>query len=84
MINTNRLAVIVDDGAVYTDDRIVLGLDFSTCGIPEDIHAIQWIDGQGEVEYRDTRHNFTVTELPDWALACYNQFLASPADLPPI
>jgi hypothetical protein len=84
MIDSNRLAIIVDDGAVYTDDKVIIGLDFSACGIPEDIHAIQWQDGQGEVEYRDTRHNFIVTDLPDWALACYQQFKSAPDDLPPI
>ena len=59
MIETNRLAIIIDDGAVYTDDKVIIGLDFSACGIPEDLHAIQWLDGQGEVEYRDTRHGKT-------------------------
>lgn len=84
MIDTNRLAIIVDDGAVYTDDKVALGLDFSSCGIPEDIHAIQWMDGKGEVEYRDDRHNFIVTILPDWALACYNQYKSLENSTPPV
>jgi hypothetical protein len=84
MIQTNRLAIIVEDGAVYTDDKVIIGMNFSTCSIPEDVHALQWIDGAGEVEYKDTRHNVTVTELPNWALSCYELFKSMPDDLPPI
>lgn len=42
MIQTKRLTIIVSDGAVYTDSGVIVGLDFSGCNVPENIHALQW------------------------------------------
>jgi hypothetical protein len=74
MTTSNRVTVIVDDNAVYLDQGIFIDLDFSNCGIPEDIHALQFLNGSGEIEYRDSRHNFPITELPEWAIKCIEQW----------
>lgn len=68
MIQSNRISIIVDDGAVYLDQWTYINLDLHLCGIPEEIHAMHWINGQGQIEFRDTRHNQIIETLPDWAL----------------
>lgn len=71
MVQSNRVTIIVDDGAVYLDTLVYIDLDLSTCGIPEDVHALQWRDNAGHIEYRGQFvQNDDITELPDWALAC--------------
>lgn len=80
-IYTNRLAIIVDDGAVYSDHRVWIGLDFSNCNIPNDIHALQWKDGVGHIEYRDTSPNLDINELPIWAINCYDLALSIPEEM---
>jgi hypothetical protein len=80
-INTNRLTIIVLDGAVYTDDKVYIGLDFSDCEIPNDVQALQWRDNQGEIEFTDTSPNLLISELPSWAIRCYDLSQSIPEDL---
>jgi hypothetical protein len=72
MINSNRLTIIVEDGTVITDTASYNHLDLSTCGIPSGVHALQWLDNSGEVEFNGVQHNQYVNNLPDWAVNCYN------------
>ena len=40
---------------------------------PDDIHALQFRNGSGWIEYRDTRPNpplNSVADFPDWAVKC--------------
>jgi len=67
MVQSNRITILVDDNAVYLDEWTYINLDLHTCGIPEDIHALHWLNGEGQLEFRDTRHNQIITELPEWA-----------------
>lgn len=69
-MESNRLTIIPVDGAVYRDQQVFVNLDFTNCGIPADVHALQWKDGLGWIEYTDTRENLPITEQPTWALAC--------------
>jgi hypothetical protein len=69
-LETNRVTVLVPDSAVYLDQGVVIGLDFSGCGIPEDMRCMHWVDGVGEIQYVDTRPNLDITEIPEWALNC--------------
>lgn len=78
-MESNRLTVIVDGGIVVRDSGTQF-VDLSSCGIPDDIHALQWNNGSGEIEYRDTRHNLKITELPNWAtpvIAVWEQLYAT-------
>jgi hypothetical protein len=50
----------VKDGVGYPD------LDLSSAGIPANVHALQWQDTAGIVEYTDLTQE-TITVLPDWA-----------------
>lgn len=69
-IDTNRVTVLVPDGAVYLDQGVVIGLDLSACGIPEDMRCMHWDNGVGEIQYVDTRPNLDISEIPEWALNC--------------
>lgn len=73
-----RLTIIPVDGFVNVDgDPKVQPLDLSGCGIPADVHALQWYENRGWIEFRDDDDPFTpkpanqeITELPQWANAC--------------
>ena len=60
-----RLTVIPSDGAVYIDQDVWLNLDLSFC--PPNVHALQWSDGAGRIEYSDAG-NEQITVLPKWAI----------------
>ena len=45
-----KLTIIPSDSAIYKDG-VVRELDLSTCGIPENVHALQWYDTFGEIEF---------------------------------
>ena len=68
-----RLTIIPADGAVYKDALSYSGLDLSF--VPADIHALQWYDTYGEVEFKRQLvdgqvvhpQNEIITVLPDWA-----------------
>ena len=71
MINSNRLTIIPSDGAVYFDEIVHLDLNLSDCGIPANVHALQWLDGKGHIEIDEIfTPNQHITELPQWALNC--------------
>lgn len=73
-----RLTIIPSDGFVNVDGNPKFQpFDLSTCGIPADVHALQWYDTRGWIEFRDDEDPFTpkpanqdITELPQWANAC--------------
>ena len=73
-----KLAIIVDDNAVYIDG-IMRGyepsLDLKQCNIPSNIHALQWNDSNGWIEYVQNSDgskplNLAITILPNWANLC--------------
>lgn len=71
MITSNRITILIPDNAVYLDEGAYMLLDFSDCGIPAGIRALDWRDNRGEIHHDDTsiRH-VEVTELPAWAINC--------------
>jgi len=74
MVTTNRVTIIVDDNAVYTDTLVYLNLDLSECGIPQGVHALQFKDGTGEIEWKGPIENTVINELPEWALRCLEKW----------
>lgn len=90
-MESNRLTIIVKDSAVYRDQGVLMNLDLSSCGIPADVHALQWFNNEGHVEYFGPVPNSSITELPSWASNCiaiwetaYQQMLdAQVEDIPP-
>lgn len=68
-----NLVIIPIDGAVYVDSVSYSGLDLSAA--PADVHALQWEDIKGWVEFKNLNdgtkpQNQIITELPSWANAC--------------
>lgn len=98
MLQTHRLTIIPVDGTVATDTNIKTELDLSTCGIPNNVHALQWNNpiwpdpenshlngleygqGQGWIEFRSNEPNENITELPQWAINCYEVLLANQSE----
>jgi hypothetical protein len=73
-----RLTIIPIDGFVAIDSVSKFApLDLTTCEIPDDIHALQWYDNKGWIEFKDDNDPFTpkpanemISKLPSWANAC--------------
>lgn len=68
-----RLTIVPVDGAVYVDGVSYSDLDLSF--VPADVHALQWYDTYGELEFKRSfvdgqlihPANQMLTELPAWA-----------------
>lgn len=65
-----KLTIIVEDSAVYVDGTCFSELDLTNA--PSDIHALQWKDSSGWIEFKDNvdgtkPQNQSITELPNWA-----------------
>ena len=69
-----RLTIIPSDGLVGINNQFFSDLDLSTCAIPANIHALQWYENNGEIEFIDNPDrtkpmNELIGELPIWALS---------------
>lgn len=61
-----KLTIIPSDQAVYKDG--VSYLDLTLNFIPADVHALQWNNNSGHIEYKNhIKPNETITQLPSWA-----------------
>lgn len=77
-----RLTIVISDGTVIKDGTPATGLDLSF--VDSSIHALQWYDTYGEVEYKTYfdvattqvvhPQNTVITELPEWATQCISVF----------
>jgi len=88
-----KLTIIVDDNAVYVDSVMKayapLPLDLSKCGIPTNVHALQWNETAGWIEFKDNPDgtkpaNEPITVLPDWANSCVTVWNEWTPYVPPI
>lgn len=64
-----QLTIIPIDGNVKKDGVGYLNLDLSSCAIPSDVRALQWIETSGWLEFWD-KQNEDITELPSWTNCC--------------
>jgi hypothetical protein len=63
-----KLTIIVSDKAVYKDNLFYLNLDLSLANIPDNVHALQWDNNVGWIEYKNhVKPNETISALPQWA-----------------
>ena len=61
-----RLTIIPLDGDVYEDGVCYMNLVWE--GTPEDVHALQWHDVSGWIEYKNSgTPNEEIVVLPAWA-----------------
>lgn len=65
-----RLTIIPVDKKVVVNGQSYGNLNLSGCNIPENVHALQWYETQGEIEFVGPAQNEPITTLPDWADAC--------------
>lgn len=70
-----RLTIIPVDGSVGEDGKFYNNLDLSSCGIPADVHALQWDDVAGWIEFNTPVPNQPITELPAWANCCVTKWV---------
>jgi len=63
-----KLTIISSDKTVGVDRLFFSGLDLDACAIPDNVHALQWINAAGWIEYNDGHLNEDITALPQWAL----------------
>ena len=72
-----KLTIILSDGAVYKDGVSYSGLNLSS--VPTNIHALQWKNTTGWIEFVDNDdgtkpQNEPITVLPDWANDCLTKW----------
>jgi hypothetical protein len=71
-----KLTIIPNDKHIGIDGLFFGNLDFSDCGIPANVHALQWYETEGEIEFngRPKPQNELISELPAWANVCVNKW----------
>jgi len=88
-----KLTIIPSDNTVYVDGVMKAyapdPLDLTQCGIPSAVHALQWKDTAGWIEFKDNADgtkplNETIIALPEWALSCIEVWEAWTPYVPPI
>jgi hypothetical protein len=79
-----KLTIIPVDGSVGEDGLFYNGLDLNSCAIPADVHALQWQDTAGWIEYNSPLiQNQPITELPAWANCCMTKWTDANTPVPP-
>jgi hypothetical protein len=68
-----KLTIIPSDSCVYVNNHSYSELDISFC--PSDVHALQWNETFGWVEFKKlndgtTPKNQEINQLPEWANLC--------------
>lgn len=75
-----KLVIVTADKKVNKDGLAYINLDLSSCGIPDNVWALQWQDTSGWIEDKSALvDNTTITELPAWANACLAKWDAAKA-----
>ena len=78
-----KLTIIPADGSVGENDVFYSDLNLSSCNIPADVHALQWQDTAGWIEYNTPMPNEPITELPAWANCCMTKWTEANTPVPP-
>jgi hypothetical protein len=70
-----RLTIIRSDEAVYIN--YVCYTPLSMQSVPPTVHALQWLDASGFIEFNDGSQNEEIVELPTWAFECVEEWEAA-------
>jgi hypothetical protein len=63
-----KLTIIPSDEAIYKDNVSYSGLNLASVNIPADVHALQWNNNAGHIEYKNhVKPNEFISSLPQWA-----------------
>lgn len=69
-----RIVIIKSTGTVQKDGVSRDDLDLSSCGLPDNLWALQWNEHGGDtghIEYTGVDvQNDSITELPSWVTSC--------------
>ena len=77
-----KLTIIPADGSVGENNVFYNNLDLSSCAIPADVHALQWQDTAGWIEFNTPIENQPITELPAWANCCMTKWTEANTPVP--
>lgn len=69
-----RVTIISSDKMVYVNSFAYELADMSF--VPTNIRALQWFGQNGWVEFTDGAANQEITQLPDWAQSCVEEWEA--------
>jgi hypothetical protein len=58
-----RITIVPSDKTIGIDGEFLLSIQQDMSWVPENIHAVQWYDTRGEVEYTDGSPNERIEEL---------------------
>lgn len=78
-----KFTIIPVDESVGVNGVFYLKLDLSSCNIPADVHALQWQDTAGWIEFSTPIENQPITELPAWANCCMTKWIEADTPVPP-
>jgi hypothetical protein len=76
-----RLSIIPSDGTVCENGVCYTHLSWE--GTPSNIHALQWFDDNGWLEFNDGTPNEEITTLPLWAASAEQAWDAAANPPPP-
>ena len=87
-----RLTIIPDDNFVAVNgDSSHQPLDLTPCNVPPEVHALQWYENRGWIEFNDPADPFApkplnqdITELPQWANNCVQVWEQWTPPTPPV
>ena len=87
-----RLTIIPDDNFVAVNgDSSHQPLDLTPCNVPPEVHALQWYENRGWIEFDDPADPFApkppnqdITELPQWANNCVQVWEQWTPSTPPV
>lgn len=70
-----KITIISKDKAVYKNNKVFDNLSLLT--VPANVHALQWNETQGHIEFNDNTPNEAITELPLWVNDCITEWETS-------
>lgn len=76
-----KVTIIPIDGAVYVDE--VCRQPLTWAGTPVTVHALQWFDVEGWIEFNDGNPNEPITALPQWADNAIEAWVQAGIPVPP-
>jgi hypothetical protein len=77
-----KLTIIPQDGAVYENELCYDNLIWS--GTPLNVHALQWQNNSGWIEFNNGQENENINELPEWALNAEAAWQVANTPVPPL
>jgi hypothetical protein len=76
-----KLTIIPSDGAVYENGVCYSNLTWQST--PLNVHALQWLDVAGWIEFNNGTPNEDITVLPQWANNAMDAWTVANTPVPP-